>query len=168
MSSTASDSGPRLRFAGARTAFVAVVATALLTIAVWGDSPNRGRPERAAGSGSSTHIGASSVLLVSALAALVAIRTRLGLRSEPRFLAPLLVEAGVRGSRLIGQRRIGETSGSWLACGGSPIAHDLTSLIASSTPARRSFPAPTSHTTERRSCLHGFKRSVSRSSSSTS
>jgi len=99
MSSTASDSGPRLRFAGARTAFVAVVATALLTIAVWGDSPNRGRPERAAGSGSSTHIGASSVLLVSALAALVAIRTRLGLRSEPRFLAPLLVEAGVRVSR---------------------------------------------------------------------
>jgi pimeloyl-ACP methyl ester carboxylesterase len=52
----------------------------------------------------------------------------LDLRSELRFLTPLLVEAGFR-VVTVDQRGMGETSGEWPAYGSTPLAHDLIALI---------------------------------------
>src|ERR671935_719085 len=52
----------------------------------------------------------------------------LDLRSELRFLPPLLVEAGFR-VVTIDQRGMGETSGKWPEYGSIPMAHDLMALI---------------------------------------
>ncbi|MBC6458109.1 alpha/beta fold hydrolase [Actinomadura sp. HBU206391] len=52
----------------------------------------------------------------------------LDLRSELRFLTPLLVEAGFRVVTL-DQRGMGESSGQWPEYGSTPLAHDLIALI---------------------------------------
>lgn len=52
----------------------------------------------------------------------------LDLRSELRFLVPLLLEAGFR-VVTIDQRGMGETSGRWPAYGSTPMAHDLIALL---------------------------------------
>src|SRR5260370_20467745 len=52
----------------------------------------------------------------------------LDLRSELRFLTPLLVEAGFR-VVTVDQRGMGETSGDWPEYGSLPLAHDLMALI---------------------------------------
>lgn len=52
----------------------------------------------------------------------------LDLRSELRFLTPLLVDAGFR-VVTIDQRGMGETSGPWPAYGSTPLAHDLIALL---------------------------------------
>lgn len=59
---------------------------------------------------------------------IVATPAMLDLRSELRFLTPLLVEAGFR-VVTVDQRGMGETSGSWPAYGSLPLAEDLTELI---------------------------------------
>jgi pimeloyl-ACP methyl ester carboxylesterase len=52
----------------------------------------------------------------------------LDLRSELRFLVPLLVEAGFR-VVTVDQRGMGETSGAWPEYGSIPLARDLIALI---------------------------------------
>jgi pimeloyl-ACP methyl ester carboxylesterase len=59
---------------------------------------------------------------------IVATPAMLDLRSELRFLTPLLVEAGLR-VVTVDQRGVGETSGSWPVYGSVPLAHDLMALI---------------------------------------
>jgi pimeloyl-ACP methyl ester carboxylesterase len=59
---------------------------------------------------------------------LVATPAMLDLRSELRFLVPLLVRAGYR-VVTVDQRGMGETSGQWSAYGSIPLAHDLAALI---------------------------------------
>lgn len=59
---------------------------------------------------------------------IVATPAMLDLRSELRFLIPLLVRAGFRVVTL-DQRGMGETSGEWPAYGSIPLAHDLMALI---------------------------------------
>src|SRR5919198_4766724 len=59
---------------------------------------------------------------------IVATPAMLDLRSELRFLTPLLVDAGFR-VVTIDQRGMGETSGEWPEYGSTPMAHDLTALI---------------------------------------
>jgi pimeloyl-ACP methyl ester carboxylesterase len=59
---------------------------------------------------------------------IVATPAMLDLRSELRFLTPLLVDAGFR-VVTIDQRGMGETSGEWPAYGSTPMAHDLMALI---------------------------------------
>src|ERR671930_1984394 len=59
---------------------------------------------------------------------IVATPAMLDLRSELRFLTPLLVNAGFR-VVTIDQRGMGETSGVWPAYGSIPMAHDLIALI---------------------------------------
>ncbi len=58
----------------------------------------------------------------------VATPAMLDLRSELRFLVPLLVEAGFR-VVTIDQRGMGETSGEWPEYGSTPLARDLIALI---------------------------------------
>jgi len=52
----------------------------------------------------------------------------LDLRSELRFLTPLLLRAGFRVVTL-DQRGVGETTGQWPEYGSIPLAHDLMALI---------------------------------------
>jgi pimeloyl-ACP methyl ester carboxylesterase len=52
----------------------------------------------------------------------------LDLRSELRFIAPLLVGAGFRVVTL-DQRGMGETSGPWPEYGSIPLARDMMALI---------------------------------------
>jgi pimeloyl-ACP methyl ester carboxylesterase len=59
---------------------------------------------------------------------IVATPAMLDLRSELRFLTPLLVEAGFH-VVTIDQRGMGETSGAWPEYGSTPMAHDLMALI---------------------------------------
>lgn len=59
---------------------------------------------------------------------IVATPAMLDLRSELRFLTPLLVAAGLR-VVTVDQRGMGETSGRWPAYGSIPLAHDLMALI---------------------------------------
>ncbi|HET9847540.1 MAG TPA: alpha/beta hydrolase [Candidatus Dormibacteraeota bacterium] len=59
---------------------------------------------------------------------IVATPAMLDLRSELRFLVPLLVRAGFRVVTL-DQRGLGETSGEWPAYGSIPLADDLVALI---------------------------------------
>jgi pimeloyl-ACP methyl ester carboxylesterase len=59
---------------------------------------------------------------------IVATPAMLDLRSELRFLVPLLVDAGFR-VVTIDQRGMGETSGQWPEYGSTPMAHDLMALI---------------------------------------
>jgi pimeloyl-ACP methyl ester carboxylesterase len=59
---------------------------------------------------------------------IVATPAMLDLRSELRFLAPLLVEAGFR-VVTVDQRGMGETSGEWPEYGSLPLARDLIALI---------------------------------------
>ena len=58
----------------------------------------------------------------------VATPAMLDLRSELRFLTPLLVDAGFR-VVTVDQRGMGETSGQWPAYGSLPLAQDLMALI---------------------------------------
>jgi pimeloyl-ACP methyl ester carboxylesterase len=59
---------------------------------------------------------------------IVATPAMLDLRSELRFLVPLLVDAGFR-VVTVDQRGMGETSGEWPEYGSEPLAHDLMALI---------------------------------------
>ena len=59
---------------------------------------------------------------------IVATPAMLDLRSELRYLTPLLVDAGFR-VVTIDQRGMGETSGRWPAYGSVALAEDLTALI---------------------------------------
>ena len=59
---------------------------------------------------------------------IVATPAMLDLRSELRFLVPLLVGAGYR-VVTVDQRGMGETSGRWPAYGSVPLADDLAALI---------------------------------------
>jgi pimeloyl-ACP methyl ester carboxylesterase len=59
---------------------------------------------------------------------IVATPAMLDLRSELRFLTPLLIEAGFR-VVTVDQRGLGDTSGQWPAYGSTPLAHDLMALI---------------------------------------
>ncbi len=59
---------------------------------------------------------------------IVATPAMLDLRSELRFLTPLLVEAGFR-VVTIDQRGMGETSGEWPEYGSIPMARDLIALL---------------------------------------
>jgi len=59
---------------------------------------------------------------------IVATPAMLDLRSELRFLVPLLVEAGFR-VVTVDQRGMGESSGHWPAYGSEPLACDLIALI---------------------------------------
>jgi pimeloyl-ACP methyl ester carboxylesterase len=59
---------------------------------------------------------------------IVATPAMLDLRSELRYLTPLLAESGFR-VVTIDQRGMGETSSRWPAYGSTPLAHDLTALI---------------------------------------
>jgi pimeloyl-ACP methyl ester carboxylesterase len=59
---------------------------------------------------------------------IVACAAMLDLRSELRFLTPLLVAAGFR-VVTVDQRGLGETSGLWPAYGSTPLAGDLMALI---------------------------------------
>ena len=59
---------------------------------------------------------------------IVATPAMLDLRSELRFLTPLLVEAGFR-VVTIDQRGMGETSAVWPEYGSTPMARDLMALI---------------------------------------
>lgn len=52
----------------------------------------------------------------------------LDLRSELRFLVPLLIDAGFR-VVTVDQRGMGESSGQWPEYGSTPLAHDLMALI---------------------------------------
>jgi pimeloyl-ACP methyl ester carboxylesterase len=58
----------------------------------------------------------------------VATPAMLDLRSELRYLTPLLVDAGFR-VVTVDQRGMGETSGRWPAYGSAPLADDLAALI---------------------------------------
>ena len=59
---------------------------------------------------------------------IVATPAMLDLRSELRYLTPLLVDAGFR-VVTVDQRGMGETSGQWPAYGSEPLARDLIALI---------------------------------------
>jgi pimeloyl-ACP methyl ester carboxylesterase len=59
---------------------------------------------------------------------IVATPAMLDLRSELRFLRPLLLEAGFR-VVTVDQRGMGETSGRWPQYGSTPLAHDLMALL---------------------------------------
>ncbi|HEX9042003.1 MAG TPA: alpha/beta hydrolase [Trebonia sp.] len=59
---------------------------------------------------------------------IVATPAMLDLRSELRYLTPLLVDAGFR-VVTVDQRGMGETSGQWPAYGSLPLAGDLAALI---------------------------------------
>ncbi len=59
---------------------------------------------------------------------IVATPAMLDLRSELRFLTPLLVGAGFR-VVTVDQRGMGETTGKWPSYGSIPLAHDLMALI---------------------------------------
>lgn len=59
---------------------------------------------------------------------IVATPAMLDLRSELRFLVPLLVDAGFRVVS-VDQRGMGESTGQWPAYGSLPLAHDLMALI---------------------------------------
>lgn len=59
---------------------------------------------------------------------IVATPAMLDLRSELRFLTPLLIEAGFR-VVTVDQRGMGETSGEWPTYGSLPLASDLMALI---------------------------------------
>lgn len=59
---------------------------------------------------------------------IVATPAMLDLRSELRFLVPLLVDSGFR-VVTVDQRGMGETSGEWPEYGSVPLAHDLMALI---------------------------------------
>jgi len=59
---------------------------------------------------------------------IVATPAMLDLRSELRFLVPLLVERGFRVVS-VDQRGMGETDGEWPEYGSTPMAHDLIALI---------------------------------------
>jgi pimeloyl-ACP methyl ester carboxylesterase len=59
---------------------------------------------------------------------IVATPAMLDLRSELRFLVPLLVDAGFR-VVTVDQRGMGETSGEWPEYGSEPLARDLIALI---------------------------------------
>jgi pimeloyl-ACP methyl ester carboxylesterase len=59
---------------------------------------------------------------------IIATPAMLDLRSELRFLTPLLIDAGFR-VVTIDQRGMGETSAEWPAYGSFPMAHDLIALI---------------------------------------
>jgi pimeloyl-ACP methyl ester carboxylesterase len=59
---------------------------------------------------------------------IIATPAMLDLRSELRFLVPLLVDAGFR-VVTVDQRGMGETSGEWPEYGSEPLAHDLMALI---------------------------------------
>jgi pimeloyl-ACP methyl ester carboxylesterase len=59
---------------------------------------------------------------------IVATPAMLDLRSELRFLVPLLVDVGFR-VVTVDQRGMGETSGEWPRYGSEPLAHDLIALI---------------------------------------
>jgi pimeloyl-ACP methyl ester carboxylesterase len=59
---------------------------------------------------------------------IVATPAMLDLRSELRYLTPLLVEAGFR-VVTVDQRGMGETSGEWPEYGSIPLARDLIALI---------------------------------------
>ncbi|HZE05456.1 MAG TPA: alpha/beta hydrolase, partial [Solirubrobacteraceae bacterium] len=59
---------------------------------------------------------------------IVATPAMLDLRSELRFLVPLLADAGFR-VVTVDQRGMGETSGRWPAYGSIPLADDLAALI---------------------------------------
>ncbi|MBV9337512.1 MAG: alpha/beta hydrolase [Solirubrobacterales bacterium] len=59
---------------------------------------------------------------------IVATPAMLDLRSELRFLRPLLLEAGFR-VVTVDQRGMGETSGRWPEYGSIPLAHDLIALL---------------------------------------
>ncbi len=59
---------------------------------------------------------------------IVATPAMLDLRSELRFLVPLLVESGFR-VVTVDQRGMGETSGEWPEYGSIPLARDLIDLI---------------------------------------
>lgn len=59
---------------------------------------------------------------------IVATPAMLDLRSELRYLVPLLVDAGYR-VVTVDQRGMGETSGEWPEYGSIPLARDLTALI---------------------------------------
>jgi pimeloyl-ACP methyl ester carboxylesterase len=59
---------------------------------------------------------------------IVATAAMLDLRSELRFLVPLLVDAGFR-VVTVDQRGMGETTADWPVYGSEPLAHDLIALI---------------------------------------
>jgi pimeloyl-ACP methyl ester carboxylesterase len=59
---------------------------------------------------------------------IVATPAMLDLRSELRFLTPLLIDAGFR-VVTVDQRGMGETSGEWPEYGSIPLARDLIALI---------------------------------------
>ncbi len=59
---------------------------------------------------------------------IVCIPAMLDLRSELRFLTPLLVKAGFR-VVTFDQRGMGETDAVWPAYGSTPMAHDLIALL---------------------------------------
>jgi pimeloyl-ACP methyl ester carboxylesterase len=59
---------------------------------------------------------------------IVATPAMLDLRSELRYLVPLLVDAGFRVAT-VDQRGMGETSGVWPEYGSEPLAQDLIALI---------------------------------------
>lgn len=59
---------------------------------------------------------------------IVATPAMLDIRSELRFLVPLLVDAGFR-VVTVDQRGMGETTAEWPAYGSIPLAHDLIALI---------------------------------------
>jgi pimeloyl-ACP methyl ester carboxylesterase len=59
---------------------------------------------------------------------IVATPAMLDLRSELRFLVPLLVDRGFR-VVTVDQRGMGETSAEWPEYGSTPLAHDLIALI---------------------------------------
>src|SRR5581483_2736501 len=59
---------------------------------------------------------------------IVATPAMLDLRSELRYLVPLLVDRGFR-VVTVDQRGMGETSGQWPAYGSLPLAGDLAALI---------------------------------------
>jgi pimeloyl-ACP methyl ester carboxylesterase len=59
---------------------------------------------------------------------IVATPAMLDLRSELRFLTPLLVKAGFR-VVTVDQRGMGETTATWPQYGSTPLAHDLIALL---------------------------------------
>jgi pimeloyl-ACP methyl ester carboxylesterase len=59
---------------------------------------------------------------------IVCIPAMLDLRSELRFLTPMLVRAGFR-VVTFDQRGMGETDGAWPVYGSTPLAHDLMALL---------------------------------------
>ncbi|MCP9948775.1 alpha/beta hydrolase [Actinomadura madurae] len=58
----------------------------------------------------------------------VCLPSMLDLRSQYRFLRPLLLQAGYR-VVTVDQRGMGETSATWPEYGSTPLAHDLMALL---------------------------------------